>query len=254
MLLDTTYGERGVRETSEIAVVLPFGSPSRRRPTARRRPGARSPSAASCSCPEQLVTSLDPRAHGQCSTTAATAVRPLPRRADAPRAGSRREPGGRRRLDPGGPGARSPPASPACTRSATYERRHAEGRGVRRERGRGSWPTGYRPSCAARPTPRRSAAPATCYVEFGDDLSPARRRLLLDPGAPDRHLHTAVARDERRSRVRRRSARALVRERARLDHRQRLPQRPSCGTMSAQRGRRWSSLHEQLATLEVIGC
>ena len=106
----TTSTERGVRDACEITFVIPFGRAGAA--VARdlaRRCSRRSPSATSRSIPGRRVTRARPGAQRRRPRRRQrAAVRPLPRRPEAPRAGRRhRERHDRERLRPGRLGARS---------------------------------------------------------------------------------------------------------------------------------------------------
>ena len=122
LLMHDFLTERGLRDRSEISLVMPLRRAHPAVAGARpRRCSSPSPSAASSGIPSGSVRALDPaRKVAVLGDGDRDALRPLPRRAGAPGAGRGRGVGAdRRRLDPGRPAHARDRRSPACTRSAT---------------------------------------------------------------------------------------------------------------------------------------
>ena len=168
LLMHDFLTERGLRERSEIALVMPLPVPIPPSPDASKRMLAAFAERGIEWHPNASGARARPGAQGRpLRRRQRDAVRPVPRRAGAPRARGRRRVGhDRRRVDPGRPAARSAPVRPACTPSATSPA------SARR-----------RPACSPRARPRssppdhragarRRARRATtgtgmCYLEFG---------------------------------------------------------------------------------------
>ena len=200
LLMHDFLTERGLRDRSEIALVMPLPradpAVARRR---RRRCSRRSPSAASSGIPSHLVRELDPARQGRpLRRRQRDAVRPVPRRAGAPRArGGRRVGHVRRRLDPGRPAHARDVVRRACTRSATSPASARPKAGVFAE---GQAAVVADAIIATRPRRRRAAGydgRGVCYLEFGAQGRHRRRHLRRRPG-PVRLPRRPVRRAHRR--------------------------------------------------------
>ena len=121
LLLHDYLSVRGVRDDCEISIVIPFGTPVPPSPDTSAALVAAFAERGIEFVPGRRVASLDAgHSVARARRRQRAAVRPLPRRAEAPRAGRRhRERHDRGRLRPGRARRRSRRGSRACTRSGT---------------------------------------------------------------------------------------------------------------------------------------
>ena len=173
LLLDEELRRRGVRDACEIAFVIPLGAPVPPSPETSAALRGRVRRARDRADHRAADRRPRPRAQGRrCSTTASrAALRPLPRRAQAPGAGRRaRERDRRGRLRPGRLRRRCETESPGRLRGRRRRhRRGAEGGRLRRGRRADRRPApDRRGSRAARRRPATSArAPVTSSSASG---------------------------------------------------------------------------------------
>ena len=148
--------------------MTPMPMPIPLSPEASDRSSRPSTNAASNSAPRPSSrASIPQRSRRSLRDGARGPLRPVPRRAGAPRAGGGRGVGAhRRRLDPGRPRARSRRSSRTCTRSATSRARRSAGRRDRGRRGRDGRRRAHPPLRGGdEPPPYQGVA--SCYIEFG---------------------------------------------------------------------------------------